>query len=192
MIVYHTVVYKPICLPPLPANRTLGPLAAFLRPFPPFVGLYRRFHLFQANGPLDPLIAGNDLPQGLGLLETSCLLKKPAKHCATMLCRFYWLIPTRFTGLRLLLYVVSQEQLTAFALGAGLFSAQRPSLKAGWADFPGVLRTCRNTPHSGNTNALASCSPCAAPRSYGWLSQERSCRTFSNSRKKQSAALENT
>lgn len=30
------------------------------------------------------------------------------------------------------MYVVPQEQLTAFALGAGLFSAQHPPLKAGW------------------------------------------------------------
>lgn len=73
-----------------------------------------------------------------------------------------------------------------------IFSATpTPESRMG-ADFPGVLRTCRNAPHTGDTNTLASCSPCAAPRSYGWLSQERSCRTFSNSRKKQSAALENT
>ena len=60
----------PICkapffssLPPAPVKRTPGPLAAFLRLFPLPVGLHCRRYLLRAKDPLDPCIAGGDLPQ---------------------------------------------------------------------------------------------------------------------------------
>ena len=86
----------------------------------------------------DPLIVGGGLPQGLALqphlLEAVCLSR--AEKTGKALCHnalpVLLVHSNSITGLRLPLYVVSQEQLTAFALGAGLFSAQHPPLKAGW------------------------------------------------------------
>lgn len=86
----------------------------------------------------DPLIVGGGSPQGLALqphlLEAVCLSR--AEKTGKALCHNAFPVllahSLSITGLRLLLYVVSQEQLTAFALGAGLFSAQHPPLKAGW------------------------------------------------------------
>lgn len=115
-----------------------GPLAAFLHLFPLPVGLYCCFHLLRAKDLFDPLIVSGGLPQGLALqphlLEAVCL-SRAEKTGKALYHNAFPVLPARshsITGLRLLLYVVSQEQLTAFALGAGLFSAQHPPLKAGW------------------------------------------------------------
>lgn len=60
-------------LPPAPVKGAPGQLAAFLCLFPLFCGLYSRRYLFRAKDPLDPLIVGGDLPQGLVL--HLCLLQ---------------------------------------------------------------------------------------------------------------------
>lgn len=62
--VYHNFTYKSTRLPFLLIDRTLGPLVAFLRLFPLFIGLYCRFYLLQAKVLLDPRIVSGGLPEG--------------------------------------------------------------------------------------------------------------------------------